>query len=191
VLLVPAVLSGNFSLLGPDFPDRSAPAVARVLDMLDDSFFSCIERAGSIRLDTYYRGVLIDIIYAWAALKVRGPGKRLARSRGRSRKWDQEVLIELLSIVYQGSGGKRGFYWSLDEGTVAGRHAGFLRAVWAALPTELTKGTSSETFVRRARTEHFFARRFKDDIEHSQWLRQQKEKAAKKRERRMKRAQRV
>ena len=180
VLLVPAVLSGNYSLLGPGFPARSAPAVSQALNALDANFFSRIERAGRVHLSPDWRRMLADAVYAWVALQLRGRGKRLVRSKGRSKKWDQETLIELLSIVYQSAGGKRGLYWAADGETVASHHANFLRAVWEALPTGLTKGTSSETFVRRARTEHFFARRFKDDAEHSVWLRQQKEKATKK-----------
>ena len=191
VLLVSAVFLGDFSLLGDGIPARSDPEVQRFLITLDDGYFNRLEHAGRVRLLEAQRARLTDILYGWVALRMRGPGQRLRRGKGRAREWGQEALIALLAGVYEDAGGRRSLSWGKDSETVVSPHADFLRLIWEILPQELTRRTSTETFVCRARKLHFFNRRFKDDIEHSQWLRREEEKKGKKRKRQRKLAKRT
>ena len=176
-LLVLAVICRDFGHLPDTIPSRSDPSMS-FLSALDENFFKSLEIVGKITWDQRRRDQLGDIIYGWAALERTKCSVVFKHSRGAPRKWGANWLIALLEYVYEHAGGTVSLSWTTD-GLVASPYSDYLRAIWGFLPADLTGRTSSDAFVRRARSEHIFNRRFKDDLEHSQWLSQQEAKKKK------------
>ena len=163
---------------GDQLPERTDPLISPTLAKLTPDFFDKLQARVHIHLTEHLRLDVIDAVYGWLVLhrllqRMGCAGLPRGRKRGQQKKWDQDVLLALLCAVFKDAGGKRGLSWTSD-GSIDSPEATFLGAIWGLLPTHLKTRTSTETFVRRARTNRSFGRR--DDMAHSQWQAREEQK---------------